>query len=98
MRLAPVELEFHYADHLGDRALPDAYERLLLDAIEGDAALFARSDEIERAWELVDPLTSPRETLSYSAGSWGPAAAVDFLAQDGRAWIAGCTGHPHGVV
>jgi len=98
MRLAPVELEFHYADHLGDRVLPDAYERLLLDALEGDAALFARSDEIERAWALIDPLTAPREPLPYSAGSWGPAAAVDFLAQDGRAWIAGCTGHTHGVV
>jgi glucose-6-phosphate 1-dehydrogenase len=98
MRLAPVDLEFHYAEHLGANALPDAYERLLLDALEGDAALFARSDEIELAWGLIDPLTAPREPRPYNGGSWGPDAAVDFLAGDGRAWIEGCTGHLHGVV
>jgi glucose-6-phosphate 1-dehydrogenase len=97
MRLAPVDMRFHYSEHLGTYVLPDAYERLLLDAINGDAALFARSDEIELAWGLIDPLTAPREPAPYAPGHWGPAEADDFLARDGRAWIEGCIGHPLGA-
>ena len=62
MRAEPVNMVFRYGSHFGDYALPDAYERLLLDAIQGDASLFARSDEIELAWRLTD--NSPfRRTL-----------------------------------
>jgi glucose-6-phosphate 1-dehydrogenase len=90
MRAVPVEMEFHFDDHFGKQALPEAYERLLLDAIQGDAALFARSDEIELAWSLVDPLTVDTEPLFYAQGSWGPAAADALLVQDGREWLDGC--------
>ncbi len=63
MRTKPVSMAFHYAHGFGDGALPDAYERLLLDALQGDASLFTRSDEIELAWKLIDPLTCEAERL-----------------------------------
>lgn len=95
MRTAPVDMEFHYGDRFGERALPEAYERLLLDAVQGDASLFARSDEIELAWRLMDPLTMEVEPVFYAPGSWDPAAADALLAQDGREWSAGCScAHP----
>jgi glucose-6-phosphate 1-dehydrogenase len=90
MRAEAVDMEFHYSDHFDEQALPEAYERLLLDAIQGDAALFARSDEIELAWRLVDPLTVDREPVLYEPGSWGPAEADELLARDGRHWLEGC--------
>jgi glucose-6-phosphate 1-dehydrogenase len=90
MRTAPVDMEFHYSDHFGEHSLPEAYERLLLDALQGDASLFARSDEIELAWSLVDPLTVPREPVSYLVGSEGPTEADDLLAQQGHRWQMGC--------
>ena len=91
MRAAPVDMEFHYSEHFGEQVLPDAYERLLLDAIQGDASLFSRSDEIELAWSLIDPLTVPRPPALYQPGSQGPAEADELLAQDGRRWILGCS-------
>ena len=84
-------MEFHYSDHFGEHGLPDAYERLLLDALQGDASLFARSDEIELAWRLVDPLTVAQEPVSYAAGSEGPIQADDLLVQEGHRWLMGCT-------
>ena len=90
MQAEPMHMDFHYGDHLGARALPDAYERLLLDALQGDAALFARSDEIEAAWRLVDPLTAKAPPEFYTPGSWGPATATALLAQAGREWSTGC--------
>jgi glucose-6-phosphate 1-dehydrogenase len=90
MRAEPVDMEFHFGDHFGTQALPEAYERLLLDAIQGDASLFARSDEIELAWQLVDPLMVDREPVMYVPGSWGPETADSLLAQDGREWLEGC--------
>lgn len=90
MRAVPVDMEFHFSDHFGEQALPEAYERLLLDAIQGDASLFARSDEIELAWRLVDPMLTEIEPVFYAPGSWGPAAADALLAQDGREWLEGC--------
>jgi glucose-6-phosphate 1-dehydrogenase len=70
--------------------LPDAYERLLLDALQGDASLFARSDEIELAWSLVDPLTIDAEPQLYIAGSRGPTGADALLAREGHRWLMGC--------
>ncbi len=90
MRTAPVDMAFHHGEHFGAKALPDAYERLLLDALQGDAALFARSNEIELAWRLIDPLTGERESLSYAPGSDGPAEADVLLARDGRWWVEWC--------
>jgi glucose-6-phosphate 1-dehydrogenase len=90
MRTAPVDMEFHYGNHFGEHSLPEAYERLLLDALQGDASLFARSDEIELAWSLVDPLAAPREPVRYAVGSEGPMAANELLAQQGHRWLMGC--------
>ena len=93
MELRPVDLEFHYDDSFGGQAIPDAYERLLLDALTGDASLFTRSDEIEAAWEIVDPIIQGLTAVdapapaSYAIGSNGPEAAIDFLAKDGRRWL-----------
>jgi glucose-6-phosphate 1-dehydrogenase len=100
MRTRSVDMEFHYAEDFGASALPDAYERLLLDAMQADASLFARADEIELAWGLVDPILAGWEQPDapplafYEPGSWGPAEADDLLAQNGRAWHYGC-GVPH---
>lgn len=90
MRTALVDMEFHYSDRFGERTLPEAYERLLLDALQGDASLFARSDEIEVAWGLVDPLAVEREPEVYASGSHGPAQADELLAQEGHRWLMGC--------
>jgi glucose-6-phosphate 1-dehydrogenase len=94
-----VNMDFHYSSAFGDSPLPEAYERLLVDAIHGDASLFTRSDEIELAWKLIDPIakgldTANRETVvTYDQHSWGPAQADDLLARDGRRWRLECDGH-----
>jgi glucose-6-phosphate 1-dehydrogenase len=94
-----VEMEFHYTSAFGDRPLPEAYERLLLDAIHGDASLFTRSDEIELAWQLIDPIASgwaaadQEPVATYDPGSWGPAQADELVARDGRRWRLECVGH-----
>ena len=91
-----VDMEFHYADAFGSGSIPEAYERLLLDAINGDSALFTRADTIELAWGLIDSLLAgwhgdrAPKLQKYQPGSWGPVAADDFLAADGRAWSLGC--------
>ncbi len=93
-----VDMEFHYRSSFEGR-LPDAYERLLLDALQGDASLFARSDEIEMAWQLIDPVVQICENPdapplgTYESGSWGPAEADEFLARDERVWRQGCSDH-----
>jgi glucose-6-phosphate 1-dehydrogenase len=96
-----VDMEFHYRSSFGGGALPDAYERLLLDALHGDASLFTRSDEIERAWQLIDPVVQGWEEEDpaapplaiYERGSQGPVEADQLLARDGRVWRHGCGGH-----
>jgi len=96
MRVAPVDMDFSYGERFGEHVLPEAYERLLLDAIQGDASLFTRSDEIDLAWALVESLLIGWEQLEeppltfYEPGSWGPAEADEFLARDGRAWLHTC--------
>jgi glucose-6-phosphate 1-dehydrogenase len=70
---------------------PDAYERLLLDAMVGDPTLFIRSDEVDQAWQIVDPLleawSEGNVPLSgYAAGTWGPRAADQLIERDGRQW------------
>src|SRR5216110_11001 len=91
-RIEPVKMDFHYGTSFG-KASPEAYERLLLDAMSGDATLFARRDEVEEAWSFIDPIEeawhakkNAPELFFYPAGSWGPEAADDLLARDGRAW------------
>lgn len=96
MTLRPADLEFHYRTAYPDTPIPEAYERLLLDAINGDAHLFMRSDEIERAWEIIDPLIIATERPDspapeeYAVGSDGPACAEKLLARDGRSWLSLC--------
>jgi glucose-6-phosphate 1-dehydrogenase len=91
-RIEPVKMDFHYGTTFG-KASPEAYERLLLDAMSGDATLFARRDEVEEAWAFIDVIEntwsakkSVPELYFYPAGSWGPEAADELLARDGRAW------------
>jgi glucose-6-phosphate 1-dehydrogenase len=98
MRTRSVDMEFHYAVGFeGD--LPEAYERLLLDALQGDAALFARADEIELAWGLIDPILERWQQpdgpplAHYEQGSWGPAEADALLEGKMRSWIEGCGPH-----
>ena len=91
----PVNMVFRYDEHFGDYALPDAYERLLLDALQGDASLFARSDEIELAWQLAEPLLVETEPHLYRQGGTGPEAADGFIGSDGREWFPMDAYHPH---
>ena len=90
-RIEPVKMDFHYGTSFG-KASPEAYERLLLDAMSGDATLFARRDEVEQAWEFIDRIEAawrdvePSPLHQYAAGSWGPDAADELLARDGRTW------------
>jgi glucose-6-phosphate 1-dehydrogenase len=99
MRTSSVDMEFHYAEDFGTGVLPEAYERLLLDAMQGDASLFARADEIELAWGLIDPILAewgqPNAVplAFYEPGSWGPAEADGLMAREGRAWLYGCGEH-----
>ncbi|MBN9120894.1 MAG: glucose-6-phosphate dehydrogenase (NADP(+)), partial [Planctomycetes bacterium] len=89
--LKPRDLVFDYKKAYPDQAIPEAYERLLLDAIQGEASLFMRADEIERAWEVMDPLiaaaeNAPQQPEAYAVGSNGPACADNLIENDGRSW------------
>jgi glucose-6-phosphate 1-dehydrogenase len=100
-RMRAVDMEFHYDDAFGPTAIPDAYERLLLDVIKGDASLFTRGDAIELAWELIDPILAAWDTgygpplCFYESGSWGPLEADRLIAEDDATWAAGCLDEFH---
>ena len=86
-----VDMEFHYEDSFGKAAIPEAYERLLLDTIMGEASLFTRADEVETAWGLIDPIietwSADGSSLAlYESGSWGPSESDAMLARDNRKW------------
>jgi glucose-6-phosphate 1-dehydrogenase len=91
-----VKMDFRYAESFGRCIIPEAYERLLLDVILGDASLFTRSDGIEMQWRFIDSIIAewsgtrdpPLET--YPRGSWGPHSADELLARDGREWLQAC--------
>ncbi len=91
-----VDMEFLYRESFEGQALPDAYERLLLDAMKGDASLFARNDEIEAAWKLMDPVIAGWQSSGgpdlymYERGGWGPKEADMLLARHGHIWRLGC--------
>ncbi|PYL07845.1 MAG: glucose-6-phosphate dehydrogenase [Verrucomicrobia bacterium] len=91
-RIQPVKMDFHYGTSFG-KPSPEAYERLLLDAMSGDATLFARHDEVEQAWSFIDLIenawTAEKDAPQlyfYPAGSWGPEEADELMAREGRAW------------
>jgi glucose-6-phosphate 1-dehydrogenase len=92
-----VDMEFKYRDSFSE-VLPDAYERLLMEALRGDASLFTRSDGIEAAWKLIDSIADGWEMHNipdlslYRRGSWGPSESNALLARDGRLWRLGCIG------
>ncbi len=86
-----VTMDFTYGSAFQTDS-PDAYETLILDALLGDASLFTRSDEVEQAWSIVDPIVTAWAEMAapdfpnYEAGTWGPEAAEDLLAREGRRW------------
>jgi glucose-6-phosphate 1-dehydrogenase len=91
VEVAPVDMDFTYAEAFGETAAP-AYETLLLDVMIGEMTLFTRSDEVEAAWKIIDPLlhyweSHPANPMpTYPAGSWGPPEADHLIAQDGVQW------------
>ena len=91
MAIRPVTMDFTYGSAFSVDS-PDAYETLILDALQGDASLFTRADEVEEAWGIVDPLvdawgSAPAPDFpNYDAGTWGPEAADELLAREGRRW------------
>ena len=90
-QIRPVRMHFSYDAEFGAYT-PEAYERLLLEALEGDATLFIRRDEVETAWRIADPIREGWASQSltdqefYAAGSWGPVAADQLLSVKGHAW------------
>jgi glucose-6-phosphate 1-dehydrogenase len=88
LTLGPVTLDFRYVEVFGGQP-PEAYERLLLDAIHGDATLYARGDWVEQAWAILDPVLVAWHTgtpAPYPAGTWGPPEADALIGRDGFAW------------
>ena len=95
MRLRLTDLEFSYSREFSGR-LPEAYEPLLLDCMTGDASLFARSDEVEKSWGIIDPFvrawnsdTTP-PIPNYQPGDWGPAASNAWMHEQGQSWFDLC--------
>ena len=95
MKLRLTDLEFSYSRQFMGR-LPEAYEPLLLDVMTGDASLFARADEVEKSWEIIDPFIRAWSSVDmppidpYIAGEWGPMASVEWMAAQGRTWFDTC--------
>ena len=90
MRLQQLPLDMSFEEAFSGPSA-DAYERLLMDVVRGNAALFMRRDEVEAAWAFIDPIREAwgqsREALRpYTAGTWGPAAAIALIERDGRTW------------
>lgn len=89
--IRPVTMDFRYGTSFGEKA-PDAYERLLLDAMIGDSTLFTRADETEMAWRLVTPILDAWQEMGqvslpqYPVGTWGPIEADHLLARNGHIW------------
>ncbi len=93
LRLSPTALDISFEKTFGTR-YPDAYERLLMDTVRGNATLFMRRDEVEAAWSWVEPIIEAWAARgdapkTYAAGSWGPTAAIALIERDGRTWHEG---------
>ncbi len=91
LRIRPVEMDFDYGRTFGGEP-PEAYERLLLDAMKGDPTLYARGEWVDLAWELLTPVLEawavgdPKKFPNYEAGSWGPTEADSLIERAGRRW------------
>ncbi|MEM6778439.1 MAG: glucose-6-phosphate dehydrogenase [Planctomycetota bacterium] len=96
MKTRTSTLDFNFDAAAGGDAMPDAYQRLLLDAVQGDASLFARGDEVELAWSIIDPIIaawrSPAapELHIYETGLWGPQACSQWMFEQNREWFDVC--------
>lgn len=93
MRLRNVPLDMSFAEAFNVRS-PDAYERLLLDVVRGNQTLFMRRDEVEAAWQWVDPIlqawdSTGQSVKSYTAGTWGPSQSIALIERDGHTWHDG---------
>ena len=91
MRIRTVHMDFLYGGAFRTE-LPEAYERLLLDAMLGDQTLFTRSDEVDEQWSLVDSIVAgwarDRPAFpNYAAGTWGPAGSEELMGHDSREWL-----------
>ncbi|MEX2321187.1 MAG: glucose-6-phosphate dehydrogenase, partial [Saccharospirillum sp.] len=91
MEVTPVTLNLTLPDRIADSRVPEAYERLILDVIRGNSTLFVHRDEVEAAWVWADAIldswaTETVDPHAYPAGSWGPQAAFELVARDGRSW------------
>lgn len=94
MQLRLTDLSFQFRQKFSDD-MPDAYQRLLLDVMHGDASLFARSDEVELAWGIIDPIIETWEAgqpplALYEAGEWGPPISEQWMEAQGRRWFNVC--------
>ena len=95
MQLRMTDLSFRFREKFVG-PMPEAYQRLLLDVIHGDASLFARADEVEAAWGIVDRIQSTWDAaaeprlLIYEPGGWGPSESAEWMARQGRAWFDTC--------
>jgi glucose-6-phosphate 1-dehydrogenase len=95
MRVRQSHLDFSFRRALGEE-LPDAYQRLLLDALVGDASLFARGDEVELAWRIIDPIVAAWDQDSapplffYEQGDWGPVQSTEWIRGEAREWFDVC--------
>jgi glucose-6-phosphate 1-dehydrogenase len=89
MEVRDVSMDFAYGESFTESS-PEAYERLLLDVLLGDPPLFPRHEEVERSWEILDPIldfwAATGKPEDYPAGTWGPSSADEMLARDGRGW------------
>jgi glucose-6-phosphate 1-dehydrogenase len=91
VRIYPVKMEFNYSSSFGGTT-PEAYERLILDVMAGDATLFMRRDAVEAAWQFVMPILDQwdklhvRDLPEYQCGTWGPVEADRIIVPDGRQW------------
>jgi glucose-6-phosphate 1-dehydrogenase len=96
MRTRTSTLDFDFHASTDEGGMPDSYQRLLLDAILGDASLFARSDEVELAWGIIDPILAAWRSpaapslFQYDPGFWGPPEASQWMATQSREWFDVC--------
>jgi glucose-6-phosphate 1-dehydrogenase len=89
MEVRDVDMDFAYRESFTESS-PEAYERLILDVLLGDANLFPRHQEVEESWRVLDPIErywdKHGRPARYASGTWGPAEADEMLARDGRSW------------
>ena len=96
MKTRTSTLDFSFQRSSGGASMPDAYQRLLLDSLNGDASLFARSDEVELAWGIIDPIIAAWKSpaaphlFRYQTGLWGPQEAIGWMRDQDREWFDVC--------